>query len=176
MESSTSEPLACTTIIFMLRGLFSKLQFVYTQFPCCQGTSDLLYDPFWEAVYRTERCGFKVGCSSFSYSLDIIFCIRFWGDFGWQLRLHQSPVDGMVYKVPTPYATVGRSQFFSPRSPCNCLVSKNVYVCKFANLYYCLCLQCDRKSVSWSHIVALYEVDRSPGMVTPKVNFELGPS
>ena len=30
------------------------------QFPCKNVTGDLLFDQFWEVVYRLERCGFKV--------------------------------------------------------------------------------------------------------------------
>ena len=57
---SKSLPLATTMMTFMVRGLFSHLQFPYAHFPCHKITGDLLYDPFWEAVYRLERCGFKV--------------------------------------------------------------------------------------------------------------------
>jgi len=55
-----SPSLASTVMSFMVRGLFSKLQFPYAHFPCHQITGDLLYDPFWEAVFRLERSGFKV--------------------------------------------------------------------------------------------------------------------
>ena len=44
----------------MVRGLFTTLQFPYSQFPCANVSGELLFDPFWEAVYRLERCGFKV--------------------------------------------------------------------------------------------------------------------
>ncbi len=53
-------PLAKTVMVFMVRGLFNKLQFAYAQFPCCQVRGDKLYDPFWEAVCRIEMCGLKV--------------------------------------------------------------------------------------------------------------------
>ena len=52
--------LAKTMMVFMVRGLFSSLQFPYAQFPCSDLSGDLLYDPFWEAVRRIENCGFKV--------------------------------------------------------------------------------------------------------------------
>ena len=51
---------AKTMAVFMVRGLFSKLQFPYAQFPSTDLTGDLLYDPFWEAVGRIEKCGLKV--------------------------------------------------------------------------------------------------------------------
>lgn len=55
-----SPKFAKTMMVFMVRGLFSKLQFPYAQFPSTDLSGDLLYDPFWEAVGRLEKCGFKV--------------------------------------------------------------------------------------------------------------------
>lgn len=55
-----SQQLASTMMVFMVKGLFSQLQFPYVQFPCKNLSGDLLYDPFWEAVYRIEKCGLKV--------------------------------------------------------------------------------------------------------------------
>ena len=54
--------IAKTVVVFMVRGLFSKLQFPYAQFPCHILAGAQLYDPFWEAVGRLENCGFKVFC------------------------------------------------------------------------------------------------------------------
>ena len=62
LVDSKLQPLATTIMTFMVRGLFSHLQFPYAHFPCHKVTGDLLYDPFWKVVYRLERCGFKV-CS-----------------------------------------------------------------------------------------------------------------
>ena len=61
-----SPKLAKTMMVFMVRGLFSALQFPYAQFPCADISGDMLYDPFWEAVRRIEACGLKVsfvGCN-----------------------------------------------------------------------------------------------------------------
>lgn len=55
-----SKTFASTMMVFMVKGLFSKLQFPYVQFPCGNLSGDLLYDPFWEAVSRIERHGLKV--------------------------------------------------------------------------------------------------------------------
>ena len=55
-----NEPLAKLMLVFMVRGLFSKLQFPYVQFPCAKLHGYELYDLFWEAVERLERCGFNV--------------------------------------------------------------------------------------------------------------------
>ena len=59
---SKLKPLATTIMTFMVRSLFSHLQFPYAHFPCHKVAGDLLYDPFCAAVYCLERCGFNV-CS-----------------------------------------------------------------------------------------------------------------
>ena len=59
-DKSASPQLAKTMMVFMVRGLFSSLQFAYAQFPCTELSGDMLYDPFWEAVMRIENCGLKV--------------------------------------------------------------------------------------------------------------------
>lgn len=51
---------AKTMLVFMVHGLFNKLQFPYVQFPAANLSGDLLYEPFWEAVGRIENCGLKV--------------------------------------------------------------------------------------------------------------------
>ncbi len=59
-DQSSPLPLAKSMMTFMVRGLFTSLHFPYAQFPCAKVTGDLLFDPFWEGVFRLERCGFKV--------------------------------------------------------------------------------------------------------------------
>lgn len=63
-EHSLDEPeedvLAKSMMTFMVRGLFSPLRFAYAHFPCAKLTGDLLFQPFWEAVYRLERMGLKL--------------------------------------------------------------------------------------------------------------------
>ena len=52
--------LAKSMMTFMVRGLFTPLRFAYAQFPAAKVTGDLLFHPFWTAVYRLERIGLKV--------------------------------------------------------------------------------------------------------------------
>lgn len=52
--------LAKSMMTFMVRGLFSSLRFPYAHFPCTSITGDLMFQPFWEAVYHLERMGLKV--------------------------------------------------------------------------------------------------------------------
>ena len=44
----------------MVKGLFTSLKFPYVHFPCVDISGEMLFDPFWKAVYRLERMGFKV--------------------------------------------------------------------------------------------------------------------
>ena len=57
---SDVDEIAKTMMVFMVRGLFTRLRFPYAQFPCRSVTGELLYDPFWEAVLRLERMELKV--------------------------------------------------------------------------------------------------------------------
>ena len=61
-HGQTSPPLAKSMMVFMVRGLFTKLQFPYAQFPVMSVSGDQLYEPFWEAIGRLENCGLKVRC------------------------------------------------------------------------------------------------------------------
>ncbi|KAL5484343.1 hypothetical protein EMCRGX_G020817 [Ephydatia muelleri] len=57
-ESNLS--LAKTMVVFMVRGLFTSLQFPYVHFACTNLCGDQMYDPLWEAIWRIENCGLKV--------------------------------------------------------------------------------------------------------------------
>ena len=57
--------LAKTVMAFMVRGLFTPLRFTYAVFPCEKISGALLFQPFWEAVYRLERMTFKVIISNY---------------------------------------------------------------------------------------------------------------
>lgn len=52
--------LANSMLVFLVRGLFSKLVFPYVQFPCTALSGNQMYEPFWEVVKRLEFCGFKL--------------------------------------------------------------------------------------------------------------------
>ena len=58
-------PLANSMVALMVKGLFTPLQFTYAHFPCLSLAGEQLFNPFWEAVFRLERIGFKV-CVSLS--------------------------------------------------------------------------------------------------------------
>ena len=91
-EGSTQEPLANSMLVVMVRGLFSKMQFQYAQFPCNKLRGYELYDIFGEAVERLERCGFSVfACTCDGLSVNRCF-----------FKLHGS--GKCVHKVVNPYS------------------------------------------------------------------------
>ena len=62
---------AKSMMTFMVKGLFMSFRFAYVQFPCAKMTGDLLFEPFWKAVYHLERMGFKVNSV---YSVCVCLC------------------------------------------------------------------------------------------------------
>ncbi len=91
-------------MVFMVRGLFTKLQFAYAQFPCSKVSGDLLYDPFWEAVYRVERCGLKVRSNTVKFTHmpadPITVCFLDTDTLGDGCNLGWSPSQPKVYQAP----------------------------------------------------------------------------
>ena len=47
-------------LLFMIRGLFSSLEFPYAHFATRGASADILFPLVWEAVERLEYCGFNV--------------------------------------------------------------------------------------------------------------------
>ena len=71
-KDAPPEPqLAKSMMVFMVCGLFTRLQFPYAQFPCANLSGDQLYEPFWEAIRRIETCGFKI---TNGYLFNNVFC------------------------------------------------------------------------------------------------------
>ena len=54
--------MAKSLLVIIVKGLFSSLRFPYAMFPCDKVTGDLLFQPFWLAIFRFERMGFTVCC------------------------------------------------------------------------------------------------------------------
>ena len=75
--SEDVDEVAKTMMVFMVRGLFTRLRFPYAQFACQSVSGELLFHPFWQAVYRLERMCFKV-CLSCANSFYVIFSCRCW--------------------------------------------------------------------------------------------------
>lgn len=79
-ESEPSIPtLAISRMVFMVRGLSTSFRFPYVQLPCSTITGDLIFEPFWEAIFHLERIGFKVSelICFYLYNFHIGFCYNF---------------------------------------------------------------------------------------------------
>ena len=106
-------------LVFYVRGLFNDLEFPYTQFACKSLSGDLLFNPFWEAVYRPERMGLKViAATGDGASSNRKF-----------FRLHSQTSNEAEYKTLNPFAADKRFLYFFSDPPHllktirNCLVS-----------------------------------------------------
>ena len=89
-------------LVFMVRGVFIKLQFPYAQYPTCGLTADVLF-PLWEVIRNLEAAGYKV----ISLTGDKGSCnTKFF-------RLHNKIAKSEVtYKVPNPYTSEKRDIYF----------------------------------------------------------------
>ena len=63
-QNKSDPPLASSMLVFMVRGLFGKLNYPYAQFACDSLCGEQLFDPVWEAVARLEKLGFHGWCFS----------------------------------------------------------------------------------------------------------------
>lgn len=101
-NEKTEKTLADHMLVFMVRGLFSTIEFPYAQFPCADLSGEQLYAPLWEAVGRLERSGFcvmAIVCDGLAANRRLF-------------RLHDpSPRPGEIYCVPNPYC-VERDVYF----------------------------------------------------------------
>ena len=118
----TDESLATTMLVIMVRGLFTKLQYPYAQFPARNLTGHELFDPFWEAVFRLERCGLKVVGVTFDGAKPNR---RF-------VALHRpaNQKASSFYKVPNPYSADGRDIFFFSDPPHLIKTARNCFASK----------------------------------------------
>ena len=106
LDAGKSEtPLAQSMLVLMVRGLFSPLEFAYAQFPCNELSGDQIYEPFWEAISRLERCGFRVMalvCDGLAANRRLF-------------RLHNPTVPAAeMYKIVNPCSSDGRPLFSDP--------------------------------------------------------------
>ena len=124
LDNDQLEPLANSMLAIFVRGLFSNLNFAYSQFPCTSLSGDKLYDPFWEAVDRLELCGFKVmglTCDGLSVNRRLF-------------SLHD-PSAELLHKVPNPYADDGRDLFFFADPPHLMKTTRNAWASKTRHLW-----------------------------------------
>ena len=92
-------------LVFMVRGIFSKLTFPYAQFATTGITADFLYPLLWDVIRHLECAGFKV----ISVTGDKASANRK------LFRMHSTcsfDQDTVTYKVRNPYSKEERFLFF----------------------------------------------------------------
>ena len=108
-------------LLFMIRGLFSSLEFPYAHFATRGASADTLFPLVWEAVERLEYCGFNV----------IAFCCDGASPNRKFYKMHGSATD-LIYKVPNPYCS-GRNIYFICDVPHLIKTSRNCWSNSFSH-------------------------------------------
>ena len=96
-SSSQTRRVASHMLVFMVRGLFTSLEFPYAQFPTSNASGDILYPIVWEAVSNLESSGFK----TVAFSCDGASANRKF------YRMH-----GGGYKTANPYSSDPNQDIF----------------------------------------------------------------
>ena len=91
-------------LTFMARGIFTKLEFPYAQFPTRGVTADKLFPIVWDAVRNLEECGLKVmvtTCDGASPNRKFF-------------KMHKAArkAHEVVYKTTNPFSEDKRDIFF----------------------------------------------------------------
>ena len=87
-------------LLFMVRGMFSSLEFPYAQFSTKGATADVLFPIVWEAV-RLESSGLKV----IAFNCDGASANRKF------FKMHGKGKE-LVYKTKNPYSDDNRDIYF----------------------------------------------------------------
>ena len=66
---SNHPPVATHVLVFMVRGIFIKLNFPYAHFPTSNLTAHQQFPIVWEAIQRLEAAGLKIICVT-DYVID----------------------------------------------------------------------------------------------------------
>ena len=123
--------LAKTMLVIMVRGLFTKLQYPYAQFPSVKLSGDQIFDPFWEAVYRIERCSLKVVGATFDGASPNRRFVKLHG-------ITDPTKPTVLHKVPNPFTDDGRMLFFFSDPPHLLKTTRNCWSSKARLLWVCV--------------------------------------
>lgn len=98
-DDCTTATLANSVLVFMVRGLFTTLQFPYATFPCNSNSAEQIIVLFIQAVFRVERCGLRV---------TTVTCDGLSANRKFFTLIGGAPSTKIVYKAKNP---VDRSRF-----------------------------------------------------------------
>ena len=119
-------PIAKHMLVFMVRGIFSKLEFPYVQFPCANTSGDVVFPLVWECIKRLETCGLKViATTADGASVNRKF---------FKMHKQASGKDGeVVYKTVNVYSPEKRPLFFISDVPHLIKTVRNCWSNSFAH-------------------------------------------
>ncbi len=124
VEQQTDKTSHCNVsthmFLFMVRGMFSTLEFPYAHFATKGISADSLYPIVWEAVQRLECCGMNV----------IAFCCDGASPNRKFYKMHGK--SGIVYKTQNPFSD-DREIFFICDVPHLLKTTRNCWSNSFAN-------------------------------------------
>lgn len=121
MKDDPQPSVARNMLVFMVRGLFLKIEFPYAQFPCSSLSGDMIYPLVWECISRLEACGFKV----LALTADGASCNRKF------FKMHSQ--DKCVYKTENIYSSDKRPLFFISDVPHLMKTVRNCWANSFAH-------------------------------------------
>ena len=120
--ATTSSPaVASHMLLFMVRGMFSSLEFPYAHFATQSISADSLFPIVWEAVQRLEYCGFNI----------IAFCCDGASPNRAFYKLHRDRGE-FVYKTTNPFCE-DRDVYFICDVPHLIKTSRNCWSNSFAH-------------------------------------------
>ena len=114
---------ASNILVFMVRGLFSDLQFPYAQFPCASLSADIIFPLVWDCIKRLETCGFKVlACTA-----DGASCNR-------KFFKMNNPAAPLAYKTVNVFSDEKRPDFFFSDVPHLIKTVRNCWANSFGHI------------------------------------------
>lgn len=126
IEVSSSPPVAKHILMFMVRGIFFKLNFPYAQYPTTDLSADLLYPLVWEVVRSLECAGFKViSLTGDKASVNQTF-----------FQMNQSDKKSKrVHKIRNPYSAKSENIYFISDVPHLIKTTRNCWANSFGHSY-----------------------------------------
>lgn len=121
-EESCKPKLATHMLVFMVRGICSKLEYPYAQFPVSTASGDILHPIVWECVEHLEMIGLKV----LSFVCDGASCNRKF------YKMHKI-ANGVNYKVKNVYADEDRPIFLISDIPHLMKTARNSWANSYAH-------------------------------------------
>ena len=173
-KGEPEESIAKNIVMFMVRGLFSKLEYPYAQFPCASLSADLIFPLVWKCVKRLESLKLYV----MALTADGASCNR---NF---FRMH-GPKDPETptYKAINVFNSKKPPIFFISDVPHLVKTVRNCWSNSFGHSrtrelevrsYSCThsrnnnnwhyIIQINGQHISWQHLVDLYHRHRGNGM------------